>query len=73
MNYENIFINLLALYIVYKAVTGSLAGLKYIFFICIGLHVYFKGLKRGGFFYRQLIQNENETDIYLIRPLKEFF
>jgi len=73
MNYENILINGLTIFIIYKAIIGSFASLKYIFLIWFGLVLYFRGLKRGGVFYRQIIQNENETDVYLIRPLKEYF
>jgi len=72
MNYENILNNDLTIFIIYKAIIGSFTSLKYIFFIWLGLLLYFRGLKRGGFFYRQIIQNEGGSDVYLIRPLKEY-
>jgi len=70
METYDIVINILFLIIIYKAVFGSIEGLKYIFFIWFGLLLYFRGLKRGGFFYR--ILNDDYEDVYIIRPLKEY-
>ena len=71
MNYEDIVITLLTIYIFYKLILGSFETIKYLFIILILLVLYFRGLKLGGL-YRQIIKNENEPDIYIIRPLKEF-
>lgn len=73
MNYEDIVITLLTIYIFYKVILGSFETIKYLFIVLILLVLYFRGLKIGGFFYRRFIKNENEPDIYIIRPLKEFF
>jgi hypothetical protein len=73
MNYEDILINGLLLFISYKVILGSYETIKYLFIISILLILYFRGLRSGGFFYRQFLQNENEPDIYIIRPLKEYF
>jgi len=70
---DDIVIYLLTIYISYKVITGSFETVKYLFIIIILLVLYFRGLKRGGFFYRRFIKNENEPDIYIIRPLKEYF
>lgn len=72
-NLEDIVITLLTLYIFYKVILGSFETVKYLFIILILLVLYFRGLKTGGFFYRQFIKNDNEPDIYIIRPLKEYF
>ena len=72
MNYENIVITLLTIYIFYKVILGSFETIKYLFIILILLVLYFRGLKLGGL-YRRIIKNENEPDIYIIRPLKEYF
>ena len=72
MNYEDIVITLLTIYIIYKVILGSFETIKYLFIILILLVLYFRGLKLGGL-YRRIIKNENEPDIYLIRPLKEYF
>lgn len=71
MNYEDIVITLLTIYIFYKLILGSFETIKYLFIILILLVLYFRGLKLGGL-YRRIIKNENEPDIYIIRPLKEF-
>jgi len=73
MNYEDILINGLLLFISYKVILGSYEIVKYLFIISILLILYFRGLRSGGFFYRQIRQSENEPDIYIIRPLKELF
>ena len=70
MNLEDFVINGLTIFIIYKALIGSFKSLKYIFFIWIGLVLYFRGLKSGSFFYRTLIKEEEVE--YIIRPLKEF-
>ena len=72
MNYEDIVITLLTIYIIYKVILGSFETIKYLFIILILLVLYFRGLKLGGL-YRRIIKNENEPDIYIIRPLKEYF
>lgn len=72
MNYEDIVIYLLTIYIFYKVILGSFETIKYLFIILILLVLYFRGLKLGGL-YRRFIKNENEQDIYIIRPLKEYF
>ena len=72
-NLEDIVIFLLTIYIIYKVILGSFETIKYTFIILIILVLYFRGLKTGGFFYRQFIKNDNEPDIYIIRPLKEYF
>lgn len=72
-NLEDIVIFLLTIYIIYKVILGSFETIKYTFIILIILVLYFRGLKTGGFFYKQFIKNENEPDIYIIRPLKEYF
>ena len=72
-NLEDIVIFLLTIYIIYKVILGSFETIKYTFIILIILVLYFRGLKTGGFFYKQFIKNENEPDIYIIIPLKEYF
>lgn len=72
MNTEDIVITLLTIYIFYKVILGSFETIKYLFIVLILLVLYFRGLKLGGL-YRRIIKNENEPDIYIIRPLKEYF
>lgn len=72
-NLENIVIYLLTIYIVYKVILGSFETIKYLFIILIAVVLYFRGLRTDEFFYREFIKNQNESDIYIIRPLKEYF